>query len=121
MPGYAFVQMNASLEVIRMADPERAGRADAVMKEVAKLAAKRFVEERGADGPWLSAAGDLAYAVALVSRIEDLKKLLGEDLYVRYHRLLSDCYFGVDGQIPLWEAGPARIVSVLGAQARLPR
>ena len=121
MPGYSFVQMNASLEVIRMADPERAGRADAVMKEVAKLAAKRFVEERGADGPWLSAAGDLAYAVALVSRIEDLKKLLGEDLSARYHRLLSDCYYGVDGQIPLWEAGPARIVSVLGAQARLPR
>ena len=120
MPGYAFVQMNASLEVIRMADTERASRTEAVMKEVARLAARRFVAERGSDGPWLSAAGDLACAVASVSKIEDLGKLLGDELNSEFRRLFSDCLYGVDGQPPLWESSPARIVSVLGAHCRLP-
>ena len=40
MPARAFLDMNSALEVVRMADKSRANRAEAVMKEVALLAAR---------------------------------------------------------------------------------
>ena len=119
MPGYSFLQMNASLEVIRLADPSRASKAEAVMKEVALLAARRFVEEKGADGPWLSAAGDLACAVAMVARIESIAKILGPELNEKWEKLADDCIYGLNGQPPLWESHPDRIFSLLSAKFRL--
>ena len=119
MPGYSFLQMNASLEVIRFVDSSRASKAEAVMKEVALLAARRFVEEKGADGPWLSAAGDLACAVAMVARIESIAKILGPELNEKWEKLADDCIFGLNGQPPLWESHPDRIFSLLSAKFRL--
>ena len=119
MPGYSFLQMNASLEVIRLADSSRASKAEAVMKEVALLAARRFVEEKGADGPWLSAAGDLACAVAMVAKIESIAKILGPELNEKWEKLADDCIFGLNGQPPLWESHPDRIFSLLSVKFRL--
>ena len=119
MPGHAFHQMNASLEVIRHADKARAGKAEALMKEVALLAARRFVSENGADGPWLSAAGSLACAVAMAAKIELVQKVLGPALYEEWERLANDCFLGLNGQTPPWEAMPARTFPLLSAQLRL--
>lgn len=120
MPGYAFVQMNASLETIALCDAERRGRCWDVMKDVARLASDRFLEEKGSDGPWLSAAGDLAYAVMMVSRIEALEGVLGAERAKAFQVLFDACRFGVDGQPPLYASHPARILSLLGAQYRQP-
>ena len=119
MPGYSFHQMNASLEVIRLADQGRASRAEAVMKEVARLAAERFVAEKGADGPWLSAAADLACAVSMISKVEDISKVLGPELNARWESLADDCIYGLNGQPPLWESKPDRIFPLLSARIRL--
>ena len=121
MPGYTFLQMNSSLEVIRLADPSRAERAEAVMKEVARLAARRFVDGKGSDGPWLSAAGDLACAIAMVSKVERLEKVVDPELHERWLRLVDDCIHGLNGQPALWESHPDRIFSLLDAQVRLGR
>jgi hypothetical protein len=119
MPARAFLDMNSALEVVRMADKSRANRAEAVMKEVALLAARRFVEEKGADGPWLSAAGDLACAVAMVAKIESIAKILGPELNEKWEKLSDDCIYGLNGQPPLWESHPDRIFSLLSAKFRL--
>ena len=111
-PGYAFIQMNASLETMYLCDPERANRIQDVMKEVAQVAARRFVEEKGANGPWLSFAGDLASAVAMTAKFVPTEKLLGPDLYKSYHDLLRDCYLGANGQPSLSVSVPARMLSV---------
>ena len=122
MPGYAFVQMNASLETIALCDAARRGRCREIMKDVARLAADRFLAERGADGPWLSAAGDLACAVMMVSRIESLEGVLGAARARAFRELFDDCRLGVNGQPPLYAPGvrPDRIVSLLGAWYRDP-
>jgi len=118
-PGYAFLQMNASLETMYLCDPGRANRIQAVMKEVAQIAAQRFVDEKGANGPWLSFAGDLASAVAMTAKIESTEKLLGHDLYAAYRALLRDCHLGINGEPALWESSPARMLSVSYASALL--
>ena len=123
MPGYAFVQMNASLETIALCDPTRQGRCWDVMKDVARLAADRFIAEKGSDGPWLSAAGDLAYAVMMVSRLEELDATLGASRARSFSELFEDCSLGLNGQPPLYAPGlrPDRIVSLLGAWYRNPK
>ncbi len=119
MPGYSFHQMNASLEVMRLADQARASKVEAVMKEVARLAAERFVAEKGADGPWLSAAADLACAVSMISKVEDISKVLGPELNARWESLADDCIYGLNGQPPLWESKPDRVFPLLSARLRL--
>lgn len=119
MPGYSFVQMNASLEVIREADPSRADRAKAVMREVARLAVDRFLAEKGADGPWLSAAGDLAYAVAMGTGTQaELRELVGPSKTDAFNTLLRECLSGTNGQPKLSVRGPARLLSLFGARKR---
>lgn len=118
-PGYAFIQMNASLETMYLCDPERAQRIQDVMKEVAQVAARRFVEEKGANGPWLSFAGDLASAVAMTAKFVSTEKLLGPDLYKAYRDLLRDCYLGANGQPSLSVSVPARMLSVSYANVLL--
>ncbi|MGN0855670.1 MAG: right-handed parallel beta-helix repeat-containing protein [Kiritimatiellia bacterium] len=122
MPGYAFVQMNAALETMALCDPARRERCWAVMKDVARLAADRFLAERGADGPWLSAAGDLAYAVMMVARLEPLEGVLGATRARAFRELYEDCRHGLNGQPPLYAPGthPDRLVSLLGAWYRDP-
>lgn len=118
MPGYAYLQMNASLEVMRLADPARAERIEAVMKEVAKLAAERFVAGEGDDGEWLSAAGDLAFAVMMTSKIEKPEVVMGWETALRFERLFEECRLGINGQLPLWEASSPRILSFRNAVNR---
>lgn len=122
MPGYAFVQMNASLETIALCDPTRRERCWSVMKDVARLASDRFLAEKGSDGPWLSAAGDLAYAVMMVSRLEPLDGVLGASRARAFRELYEDCRHGLNGQPPLYAPGlrPDRIISLLGAWYRDP-
>lgn len=111
-PGYAFLQMNASLETMYLCDSERANRIQAVMKECAQIAAGRFVDEKGANGPWLSFAGDLASAVAMTAKFVSTERLLGPDLYNAYRELLRDCFWGINGQPMLAASVPARALSV---------
>ena len=91
------------------------------MKEVARLAARRFVAEKGADGPWLSAAGDLACAVAMGSKVEKLERVVDPELHERWLRLVDDCVHGLNGQPAPWESHPARIFALLDVRARLGR
>lgn len=121
MPGYAFVQMNASLETIAACDQERQGRCWDVMKDVARLASDRFLAEKGSDGPWLSAAGDLAYAIMMISRVDSLENVLGPERAAAVRRLYAECRYGVNGQPALYTSHPARILSLLGAQYRQPK
>ena len=114
MPARAFLDMNSALEVVRMADKSRANRAEAVMKEVALLAARRFVAENGA-----GAAGDLACAVSMISKVESIGKVLGPELNAQWERLVVDCINGLDGQPPLWESAPERVFPLLSAKFRL--
>jgi hypothetical protein len=118
MPGYAFLQMNASIELICRADPARAARAGAIMRETARMAADRFIAGRGEDGPWLSAAGDLALAIALASDDGGLERLLGEARARQVRKLFGDCLAGRDGQKPLAGAWPSRIVALKAAERR---
>lgn len=87
MPGYAFLQMNVSLRVIAENDPQRAEKANAVRRELTRLAIDRFLEERGEDGPWLSAGGDLALVVemnrALGLGVDEVKAKAYETLYAK--------------------------------------
>ena len=118
MPGYSFLQMNASLELIRRADPSRAVRVDRIMRTVAKIAAQRFLDGRGENGPWLSSAGDLAFAMALAVKEDELDTLLGVDRARQVRELLGDCLDGRAGQEPLAQAWPTRIVSFKAAETR---
>lgn len=114
-PGYAFLQMNASLETMLMVDDLRATRIRDAMQECALVAAGRFVNEGGADGPWLSFAADLAHSVAIAARTNGLEPMLGSELSEQYLALLSACFSGTDGQPELESASPARILSFLAA------
>lgn len=118
MPGYSFLQMNASLELIRRADSSRAWRVDRLMRTVAQKAAKRFLEGKGENGPWLSAAGDLALAMALAVKADELDALLGVDCARQVRELLGDCLDGRAGQEPLSRAWPSRILSFKAAESR---
>lgn len=106
MPGYAFLQTNAALEIVREGDETRRGAVGRAMSLVAEIANDRFAKGAGADGPWLSAAGDLACAVALAT---------GEP--PRAGDLFDGCLLGRNGQPPLATCGPARILSFLCAAA----
>ena len=83
------------------------------------LGARVYVSLRGADGPWLSAAGDLACAVAMVAKIESIAKILGPELNEKWEMLADDCIYGLNGQPLLWESHPDRIFSLLSARIRL--
>ncbi len=118
MPGYAFLQMNASIELICRADSARSARAAAIMRETARMAADRFIAGRGEDGPWLSAAGDLALAIALASDDSGLERLLGKKRARQVRELFADCLAGRSGQMPLAAAWPSRIVALKAAECR---
>ena len=65
IPASALLQMNVSLRVLAKNDPTRAERANAIRRDVTRLAIDRFLDERGVDGPWLSSGGDLALVVEM--------------------------------------------------------
>ena len=69
-------------------------------------------DEKGANGPWLSFAGDLASAVAMTAKFVSTERLLGPDLYNAYRELLRDCFWGINGQPMLAASVPARALSV---------
>ena len=117
MPGYAFLQMAASLDLLYRADPDkdRQARLQAVGDAVGRLAGKRFADGKGADGPWLSEAGDLALARVLITHSQPEELMMSA-----YEKLFLDCYYGSDGQPPLWACPPARQLSFRAAEALWP-
>lgn len=117
MPGYAFLQMAASLDLLYRAelDKNRRMKLQGIGDRVGRLAAKRFVDSKGSDGPWLSEAGDLALALVLLphSAPEALMVTASEKLFLA-------CYYGCDGQPPLGTCPPARQLSFRAAEALWP-
>ena len=113
MPGYAFLQMACSLDLLYGLETreDRRERIKTIGDALVARAKRRFEEEKGADGPWLSASGDLALALLIAPAHRQM--LFLPDLFY-------DCLHGRNGQPDLKTTGPARQLSFDAANDLLP-